>query len=178
MMRGVIPPWQAGTEPSIRFIGPVNGVDHRRGDIFCRGRTTNIRRHNPGSTDILNRLHQHLAGGILAEMVEHLDSGQKLAIGLAIPLPVISKAEPWIGSNIEEPSFRINIGCWRNARAAGQRPGKIRQNIGVQICRHNGIQRFRMMCHPHCHGIDEDLVPGDIGEFFGNLSGDFIFTIP
>jgi hypothetical protein len=33
---------------------------------------------------------------------------RKVATGLAIPLPVISKAEPWIGSNVEG-NFRSGL---------------------------------------------------------------------
>ncbi len=39
---------------------------------------------------------------------------QKVAIGLAIPLPVMSKAEPWIGSNIDgkrRSGFRLAVGA-------------------------------------------------------------------
>ena len=40
-------------------------------------------------------------GRLLAEMLEHHHAVQNVPIGLAMPLPVMSKAEPWIGSNIE-----------------------------------------------------------------------------
>ncbi|MOA48384.1 hypothetical protein D3C78_1711200 [compost metagenome] len=39
---------------------------------------------------------------------------QKVAIGLATPLPVMSNAEPWIGSNIEgnlRDGFRLAVGA-------------------------------------------------------------------
>src|SRR6185503_17720089 len=43
-----------------------------------------------------------------------IDAVQKVAIGLAMPLPVMSKAEPWIGSNIEgkrRSGLRLAVGA-------------------------------------------------------------------
>src|SRR5262249_27885041 len=43
-----------------------------------------------------------------------IEAVQKVAIGLAIPLPVMSKAEPWIGSNIDgnlRSGFRFAVGA-------------------------------------------------------------------
>src|SRR6185295_17385725 len=43
-----------------------------------------------------------------------IDAVQKVAIGLATPLPVMSKAEPWIGSNIDgkvRSGLRLAVGA-------------------------------------------------------------------
>src|SRR4051812_2653069 len=43
-----------------------------------------------------------------------IDAVQKVATGLATPLPVMSKAEPWIGSNIDgnfRSGFRFAVGA-------------------------------------------------------------------
>ena len=46
-----------------------------------------------------------------------IDAVQKVAIGLATPLPVMSKAEPWIGSNMEgkvRSGLRLAVGAMPN----------------------------------------------------------------
>ncbi len=43
-----------------------------------------------------------------------IEAVQKVATGLAMPLPVMSKAEPWIGSNIDgnlRSGFRFAVGA-------------------------------------------------------------------
>ena len=43
-----------------------------------------------------------------------IEAVQNVAIGLATPLPVMSKAEPWIGSNIDgkvRSGFRLAVGA-------------------------------------------------------------------
>ena len=52
--------------------------------------------------DALDRPHQPGGRVLLAQVLEHhRPPVQKVPTGLAMPLPMMSKAEPWIGSNIE-----------------------------------------------------------------------------
>lgn len=91
---------------------------------------------------------------------------QNVPTGLAIPMPVISKAEPWIGSNIdgivlEGSMLAVGAIPMDPARADGQRDqsplfanqwcnggrltcSKIRENVGVQVGSQNGVETFGM----------------------------------
>ena len=49
---------------------------------------------------------------------------------------MMSKAEPWIGSNIDGiAALRIDVAGGRDAQAAGQRGGQVAQDVGVQVGR-------------------------------------------
>ena len=86
---------------------------------------------------------------------------QNVPIGLAMPLPMMSKAEPWIGSNMEgnlRSGLRLAVG--RDAERAGQRGGEVGQDVGVQVGGDDGVDGLRLQRHAHGHGVDQHLVPG------------------
>jgi hypothetical protein len=63
---------------------------------------------------------------------------QNVPTGLAIPLPVMSKAEPWIGSNIEgafRSGFKFAVGAMPSDPASGPRSGPafFRFDAGVSV---------------------------------------------
>ncbi|KAI9903736.1 hypothetical protein N3K66_000265 [Trichothecium roseum] len=97
---------------------------------------------------------------------------QKVATGLATPLPVMSKAEPWMGSNMEGFSrvgSRLLVGAMpmEPARAAAR-------SERMSACwtnGDNGVEGLGLEHHPRGHGVDEHLVHGDVGEVFGDLGG-------
>ena len=56
----------------------------------------------------------------------------------------MSKAEPWIGSNIDgKRALRIEVRGRRDAERAGERRGEIGQDVGVQVGRDDGVERLR-----------------------------------
>ena len=58
-----------------------------------------------------------------------------------MPLPVMSNAEPWIGSNIDgnaRSGFRF--AGRRDAEAAGERRGEVGQDVGVQVRRDDRVE--------------------------------------
>ena len=68
---------------------------------------------------------------------------QKVPIGLAMPLPAMSNAEPWIGSNIEgNARSGIEIGGRRDAERAGERRREIGQDVGVQVGGDDRVERL------------------------------------
>ena len=92
-----------------------------------------------------------------------------------MPLPVMSKAEPWIGSNIEgERRSGIDIAGGRDAEGARQCGGEIGQDVRVQIGGHHGVDRARFLHHARGHRVDQFLVPGDIGEITRDECGDLV----
>ena len=44
---------------------------------------------------------RRVAAGLSPRCSSSITADQKVPIGLAMPLPMMSKAEPWIGSNID-----------------------------------------------------------------------------
>ena len=72
---------------------------------------------------------------------------QNVATGLAMPLPVMSKAEPWIGSNIDgNRALGVEVGRGRDAERAGQRRREIGQNVGVQVGGDDRVERLGLAC--------------------------------
>lgn len=43
-----------------------------------------------------------------------------------------------------------------------------------QVGGHNGVQGLGVQNHATSHGVDQHLVPLDVGEVFGDFSGDFV----
>ena len=73
---------------------------------------------------------------------------QKVPTGLARPLPMMSKAEPW--NRLEHrrvATFRVDIAGGGDAQTACEGSGEIAQNVGVQIGGDQGVEargRFTM----------------------------------
>ncbi len=104
-----------------------------------------------------------------------ITADQKVPTGLAMPLPVMSKAEPWIGSNIEgnrRSGLRLAVGAMpiepASAAARSERMSACRL-VATIVSSDCGLQR-----HAHGHGVDQHLVPGDIGKIGGDLAGDLV----
>ena len=70
--------------------------------------------------------------------------------------------------------LRVNVAGGCNAQAASQRGGQIAQDIGMQIGRDQRIERGRAVDHTGGAGINQFLVPGDVGELFADLNSDFV----
>ncbi len=70
--------------------------------------------------------------------------------------------------------LRIEIGRWRDAERARERCGEIRQDIGVQVGRHDRVDRLRPHHHAHGHGVDQHLVPAHVFELAGDLHRDLV----
>src|ERR1700722_5648659 len=94
------------------------------------------------------------------------DAVQKLATGLAMPLPVISKAEPWIGSNIEgkrRPGSILAVGATpRLPASAPARSDRISawRLVATMVSRLCGLSVIRTVLPSPKH-----FVPGDVGKF-------------
>ena len=52
--------------------------------------------------------------------------------------------------------------------------GEIGQDVGVQVGRDDRVERLRLQRHAHGHGVDQHLVPGDVGKFLRDLGGDLV----
>ena len=92
-----------------------------------------------------------------------------------MPLPVMSKAEPWIGSNIEgvlRSGLRLAVGAMpsepASAAARSDRMSACRL-VATMVSSVSRLQR-----HAHGHGVDQHLVPGDVGKFARHLGGDLV----
>src|ERR1700687_3046408 len=103
-----------------------------------------------------------------------ITADQNVPIGLAMPLPMMSNAEPWIGSNIAgetgsgfglgggavrggpPPSgagaAQIMVAGGRDADRARQCGGEVGQDVGVQVGGHDRVERLRPHDHAHRHG--------------------------
>src|SRR4029077_3327542 len=67
------------------------------------------------SCDAFDGLHQSPGCVFFPEMLEHQPAVHNAAMGLAIPLPVMSKAVPWVGSNMEgkrRSGSRLAVGAF------------------------------------------------------------------
>ncbi len=73
-----------------------------------------------------------------------------------------------------EAAFGVDVGGWCHTKASGQRSGKIRQDIGMQVGGDDGVKASRVLDHAHRHRIDQHLVPGHIGKFPRDFRGDFV----
>ena len=68
----------------------------------CPGLAAEIRRVKARVRgDTLDRLHQRVAAAGSPRCSSIMTEDQNVPTGLAMPLPMMSKAEPWIGSNID-----------------------------------------------------------------------------
>ena len=125
--------------------------------------------------DRLDRLHQPPRRGRLAEVLEHHHADQKVPIGLARPWPMMSNAEPWIGSNIDgDAPLRVDVAGRRDAEAAGERGGEVAQDVGVQVGRDQRVERTRAVDHARRRRIDELLVPAHVGKLARDLGRDLV----
>ena len=71
-------------------------------------------------------------------------------------------------------ALRIDVAGGRHAEAAGQRGGEVGEDVGVEVGGDHGVDAARLQHHAHGHGVDQFLVPGDVGEVGGNFGGDFV----
>ncbi|MGB8463902.1 MAG: hypothetical protein WCE49_03075, partial [Terrimicrobiaceae bacterium] len=67
----------------------------------------------------------------------------------------------WLKHRREFP-FGIQVFRRRDAEGTGQRSRQIRENVCMQVCRHDSVERAGFECHAGGHRIDEHLVPGDV----------------
>ena len=100
----------------------------------------------PAAHDLLHRAHQPRGGRLSRrDAPASRTPVQKVATGLAMPLPVMSNAEPWIGSNIDgKRRSGSMLRGRRDAEAAGQRGGEVGQDVGVQVGRDDGVEGPRL----------------------------------
>jgi hypothetical protein len=107
---------------------------------------------------------------------------QNVATGLARPMPVMSNAEPWIGSNMEgmvregsmlavgatpmEPANAALV-CQRRvwgdivlSRSLRLTGCKVREDVGVEVSGEDSVEGLGMQRHSDSHGIDEHVVHG------------------
>src|SRR5215510_13407460 len=89
---------------------------------------------------------------------------QNVPIGLAMPLPMMSKAEPWIGSNIEgncRSGLRLAVGAMpsepANAAAKSDKTSACRF-VATIVSRVSGRITMRMVC------VDQHLIPAHVLE--------------
>ncbi len=108
-------------------------------------------------------------------MIEHLRRGPEAGdgIGDALAGDVERRAMDRFEHRREAP-LRIDVGRRRDAEAAGQRTGKVGQDVGVEVGGDDGVEALRLQRHPHRHRIDQHLVPGDVGKLFRHLLGDLV----
>ncbi len=57
---------------------------------------------------------------------------------------------------------------------AGQRRREVGQDVGVQVGGDDRVQRLGLEGHPHGHGVDQHLVPGDVRELLRHLGRDLV----
>ena len=62
----------------------------------------------------------------------------------------------------------------RDAERTSQRRSQIRENIRVQVCRHDGVESAGFKDHARSHCVDQHFIPSDIREVLRNLGRDFI----
>src|SRR5580658_2356017 len=73
-----------------------------------------------------------------------------------------------------EAAFRVDIAGGRDAEAAGEGGGEVGKNVGVKIRGHDRIYAGGLGDHTRGHGVDEHLVPGDVGKLSRDFGGDLV----
>ena len=130
-------------------------------------RTADIRRVKRGiGGGALDRRHQSLRGAGFAQVIEHHAALQKVASGFAMPLPAISNAEPYIGSNIDgkrRSGLRLAVGASPiepvSAAARSDKMSACRL-VATMVSRLAGLQH-----HAGRHRVDQHLVARYVGIF-------------
>src|SRR5262249_50655266 len=80
----------------------MNGIDDGCRHFSCSGLAAEVGRVKTLiSRHPFNRLHETLGYRLLTQVLKKHHRRPEGAIGLATPLPMMSKAEPWIGSNMD-----------------------------------------------------------------------------
>ena len=119
--------------------------------------------------------HQHCGRLVLAQMFQHHHARPEGAdrVGEALAHDVEGRAvdrfeHRWVAA------FGIDIAGGRDAETAGQGGGEIGKDIGVQIGGNQGVERSRAVDHARGGGIDQFLVPGDVGKFAAHFQRDLV----
>jgi hypothetical protein len=89
----------------------------------------------------LDRLHQTPCRCVLSKMLQHLAGGPEGGDRIGNPLAgdIEGRSMDRLEHRRETP-LRVDIGRWRDTKAARQRAGKVREDIGMKIRRNDGIK--------------------------------------
>ena len=90
---------------------------------------------------------------------------QMAAIGLAMPLPAMSGAEPWIGSNIDGVvRSGLMLPPGRHAEAAGDGRADVGEDVAEQVRGDDHVERLRVRDHPRAQRVHVVLLQLDVRE--------------
>ena len=156
--------------------GVLQCGDHRVRDFASRGLAAQIRamigfvRH-----DCLDARQEAARGLLLTKVIEQQSTGPEGPDRVGNSLACDIKSRTMDGLEHRRVfSLWVEV-CRRcDAERTGQRRSKIGENIRVQVCRHDSVERVGFEGHACRHCIDQHLVPTDIREVLRNLGGDFI----
>src|SRR6266480_6109806 len=71
-------------------------------------------------------------------------------------------------------ALRVNVARRGDSQAAGEGRCEVGENVGVQICSHNGVQARGLAHHASGHGVDQHLVARDTRELSCHLGRDLV----
>ncbi len=123
----------------------------------------------------LDGLHQAARGGLLSQVLQQHHHRPERADRVGQPLA--HDVEGRAVDRLEHrriTAFGIDVAGRSNAQAAGQRRRQVAQDVGVQVGRHDGVERGRPVDHAGRRRIDQFLVPLHVGEFLRHLHGDLV----
>ena len=165
--------------------------DDRVSDLLGPGISTQVPGLDAIHTCSLNRPHDDLACFVLAQPVEHLTRGPKGSdrVGKAHARDVECRPVDRLEHGGHGPG-RVDVAGWRDADRAGKSGSEIGEDVGVQICGQDGVERFRLKGHAHRHSVNKHVIhcledqytsnkalrarPHHIGELLGDLLDGFV----
>ena len=125
--------------------------------------------------DVFDGEHEALGGSWLADVFEEHDSGPEGAdrVGEAFAHDVEGGAVDGLEhGGVEALGVDVAGGC--DAEAAGEGGGEVAEDIGMEVCGDDGVEGGGAVDHAGGGGVDELFVPGDVGEFGGDLGCDLV----
>ena len=148
--------------------GPCSGVGARIGGDDRRASPARYRRaaevggHDAVGADPLDRRHQPRRGRGLAEMLQHHRRGPESGDRVGHALAGMSKAEPWIGSNIEGAARRVEVGGRRRPRGEpASAPARSDRISAWRLVATTVSMLAGLLHHAGGHGVDQLLLHVD-----------------
>ncbi len=158
------------------FVVAAQGVAHGRGDLIGRRLAAEIGRvQRRIGGHPLDRPHQAGRGGLLAQMLQHHHPRPEGAdrVGNALAHDVEGRAMDRL-EHRGKLALRIEVRGGGDAERAGERRRQVGEDVGVQIGRDHRVEALRPQGHAHGHGVDQHLVPRDVGKFARDLGRDLV----
>ena len=125
--------------------------------------------------DLLYGCHQTLCSGVLTQVFEQHHAAPERAHGVGQALAHDVKGRAMDGlEHAGVAALGVDVAGGRNAQAARQRGGQVREDVGVQVGSDDGVERGRAVDHASGGSVYQFLVPLHIRKLLADLQRNLV----